>query len=57
MTTLFDTSNYPETEPSQIITGMSDQHDIHVLIDGGIMQVLWDMDKAWVALLLEAVDE
>jgi hypothetical protein len=36
---------------------MSDQHDIHVLIDGGIMQVLWDMDKAWVALLLEAVDE
>jgi len=42
---------------SMPIAGMSDQHDIHDLIDCEIMQVLEDMDKAWMALLPEAVDE
>jgi len=33
------------------ITGMSDQHDIHELLDEEVMQVLGDMDKTWAELL------
>ena len=48
--------NSVQTIPDRIsmpIAGMSDQHDIHELIDGEIMQVLGDMDKAWGELLPE----
>jgi len=48
--------NSVQTIPDRIsmpIAGMSDQHDIHELIDGEIMQVLGDMDKAWNELLPE----
>jgi phage terminase Nu1 subunit (DNA packaging protein) len=38
---------------SMPIAGMSDQHDIHELIDAEVMQVLGDMDDAWRALLPE----
>ena len=39
------------------IAGMSDLHDIHTLIDGEIMHVLGDMDKAWELLLPEVSDD
>ena len=42
---------------SMPIAGMSDQHDIHTLIDGEIMHVLGDMDKAWNLLLPEESDD
>jgi len=42
---------------SMQIAGMSDQHDIHELIDGEIMQVLGDMDNAWAELLPEENDD
>jgi len=42
---------------SMPIAGMSDQHDIHTLIDGEIMHVLGDMDKAWELLLPEVSDD
>ena len=44
---------------SMPIAGMSDQHDIHELIDAEVMQVLGDMDDAWRALLpeVEVADE
>ena len=42
---------------SMPISGMSDQHDIHTLIDGEIMHVLGDMDKAWNLLLPEESDD
>ena len=42
---------------SMPIAGMSDQHDIHTLIDGEIMHVLGDMDKAWELLLPEESDD
>ena len=42
---------------SMPIAGMTDQHDIHELIDDEVMQVLGDMDNSWVALLPEAADE
>jgi len=42
---------------SMQIAGMSDQHDIHELIDGEIMQVLGDMENAWAELLPEENDD
>ena len=42
---------------SMPITGMTDQHDIHQLIDDEVMQVLEDMDKDWVNLLPEISDK
>ena len=42
---------------SMPIAGMTDQHDIHQLIDDEVMQVLGDMDKDWVNLLPEINDE
>ena len=42
---------------SMPITGMTDQHDIHQLIDDEVMQVLGDMDKDWVNLLPEINDK
>jgi len=39
------------------IAGMTDQHDIHELIDDEVMQVLEDMDNSLVALLPVAADE
>jgi phage terminase Nu1 subunit (DNA packaging protein) len=42
---------------SMQIAGMNDQHDIHELIDGEIMQVLGDMENAWAELLPEENDD
>ena len=42
---------------SMPIAGMSDQHDIHELMDSEIMQVLGDMDKAWAELLPEVIED
>ena len=42
---------------SMPIAGMTDQHDIHELIDDEVMQVLEDMDNSLVALLPVAADE
>ena len=52
--------NSVQTIPDRIsmpIAGMNDQHDIHELIDGEIMQVLGDMEKTWAELLPEVSDE
>jgi phage terminase Nu1 subunit (DNA packaging protein) len=42
---------------SMPITGMTDQHDIHQLIDDEVIQLLGDMDKDWENLLPEIHDE
>ena len=38
------------------IAGMSDQHDIHELIDNEVMQVLGDLDEDWQKLLPKVND-